>query len=197
MQMKSLALMGVMAVAGFLAAQPAAASVCGGNGDINICKTLRGVGPAFTHYTDGFDLTAGTYAVEEYVTNGSTEAWTDYHIWLESFNPANGQREASDDLDNIDFYGSDLVVDIDGVIQDPADWTGTVTFSPLDEIDFLFTGFAVQPGQVLSLHYAVTDFGNREWRLGQYATTTPVPLPGAAVLFGSALAGLAAFRRRG
>jgi hypothetical protein len=197
MQIKSVALLGVMAFAAFLATQPATASVCGGNGDINVCKTLRGVGPAFTHYTDAFDLDDGTYTVEEYVTNSSGEAWTDYHIWLESFNATSGLWEASDDFDFIDFSGSVLNVDIDGVNQDPADWTGTVTFSPLDEIDFLFTGFAVQPGQVLSLHYAVSDFGDREWRLGQYATTTPVPVPGAAVLFGSALAGLAAFRRRG
>jgi hypothetical protein len=196
MLMRSLLIAGALAIGGVVVAQPAAAAVCGGNGDINICKSLDGVGPQFTHFSNPFSSDdKGSFLVEEYVLNNSNSAWTDYHITLQSLNPSTGLWEDSDDFDQIDFFGSTLTVAVNGVDQ-ASGWSGQVIVTPIDRLEYLFTGFTVQPGDTLTLSFTVNiyDFATRDWRLAQHATV--VPLPGAAVLFASALVGFAALRRR-
>lgn len=195
MRTKGMVFAGVLAFGTAMAALPATAALCPGSGDINICKSLVGTGTQFTHYTDPFSEDDGFLSIQENVLNESAEPWTHYLITLQSLNPLTGLWEDSDDFDGIDFSGSLLSVSVDGVEQ-AAGWTGSVIFSPIDRIELLFTGLSILPGQVLTLQFTVADFTSREWRLAQYATTVPAPLPGAALLFGSAVAGLAAFRRR-
>ncbi|WP_231886737.1 PEP-CTERM sorting domain-containing protein [Methylomonas methanica] len=83
---------------------------------------------------------------------------------------------------------------------------GTIGLTYMDHSDLVdstaanaFT-FTAEAGKVYSIYLGGADFGDWNDNLANYklnVTTSPVPVPGAVWLFGSALAGLGVVRKRG
>jgi hypothetical protein len=150
--------------------------------------------PIFTHQ---IDPATGTWPVAKFIFNGSPFAWTDFHVKLQTFGP--GGWVDSPESDGISFgqptpfadWLKNVRVDINGV--DVPGWHVNRTNQPFDILDFYFDTFMIQPGQTLSLHFEMSDFGSNTWRLVQ-VPTIPEPQESSLLILG--LAGLALILRR-
>jgi len=145
-------------------------------------------------YTRPIAGLTGDWTVWKYIYNGSPYKWTDYHIKLQTMNAAGGWVD-SPESDGISFgqptpfdeWLKNVKVDINGVYV--GGWHVNRTNQPVDKLDFFFDTFVIQPGQTLSLHFDMTDFGSNTWRLVQ-VPTIPEPQTYALLLLGLAGVGL-------
>ena len=140
----------------------------------------------------------GDWLVDKFVTNLTGLAWTDFHITLQVFNGTSWVD--STDSDGISFgqptpfqqWLQGVTVDINGVIV--PGWHVVRTNIPVDQLDFFFDNFVIQPGDTLSLHFGMTDtIGNNTWRLKQVPT---IPEPASAGLWLLGLGGMVLVLRR-
>lgn len=153
--------------------------------------------PIYTRPVAGM---TGDWTVWKYIYNGTQHMWTDFHVTLQTMNPA-GAWVDSPEGDGISFgqptpfdeWLKSVKVDINGVYVDG--WHVNRTNQPFDKLDFFFDTFGIQPGQTLSLHFDMTDFGSNTWRLVQ-VPTIPEPQTYALLLLGLAGLGLVARHRK-
>ena len=150
-------------------------------------------------------LAGQQFRVWKFIRNASQWEWRDFHIQLCTVAGAgtpgcmNPDFGPSPEADGISFdqptpfgaWAAAVEVDINGVFQDAGTWSVSRVNVPFDEIHFVFHGFGVKPGDILSLHFDMRDNDNNTWFLKQRAT---VPEPSTTALIGAGLA-LAAFRR--
>nr|WP_316641123.1 PEP-CTERM sorting domain-containing protein [uncultured Roseateles sp.] len=160
-------------------------------------ENTQSLDPIYTRSISGM---TGDWTVWKYIFNGSPYKWTDFHVKLQTMNAA-GSWVDSPESDGISFgqptpfdeWLKSVKVDINGIYVDG--WHVNRTNQPADKLDFYFDTFGIQPGQTLSLHFDMTDFGTNTWRLVQ-VPTIPEPQTHALLLLGLAGVGLAARRGR-
>jgi len=152
-------------------------------------------------HTRPIDPFLGTWSVDKFVLNATQFPWTDFHVTLQVWN--GNSWVDSDENDGISFgqptpfdqWLAGVTVDINGVIV--GGWHVVRTNAPVDQLDFFFDAFHVQPGQQLSLHFDMVDLlGDNTWRLEQVPT---IPEPATLALWLGGLLGmsLVAHRRPG
>ncbi|MBM3724777.1 MAG: PEP-CTERM sorting domain-containing protein [Acidobacteria bacterium] len=146
------------------------------------------------------------FMVWKYVQNRSPYTWSDFHMQLCTTAGANPGDQScmntafgpSPETDGISFdqrnpnWESEFDVDINGVFM-PKDSFAVMRMNvPFDAVWIIFKGFEVKPGDVLSLHFTMTDFQNNTWYLKQHAS---IPEPATWVLAGAGVLALAVSRR--
>lgn len=152
-------------------------------------ETATSLAPLYTRPVDAF---AGDWSVDKFVGNATQFPWTDFHITLQVWNGSSWADSGEGDGISFgqptpfDAWLAGVTVDINGVIV--GGWHVVRTNLPIDQLDFFFDTFVVQPGQQLSLHFDMSDtVGGNVWRLQQVPT---IPEPATVVMWLAGLIGL-------
>jgi hypothetical protein len=151
--------------------------------DIDVTTSFDGVGIGVAEQSDHTDADPWKGWLNLTVTNDGDEAWGDFHFEI---------FQVSSPVDNVDFIVSSPYEPTSS--QSGLTWVvdnATVGAT----LDLYFYSDPVMPGDTASFK-VYTDNTTNKIRFGVLFYPTPVPIPSAVWLLGSALFGLIGIRKR-